>query len=271
MLTAIFRGRGWRTLKCIMVAAGLFAGMAGTARATVVPPDTRSATAGTRSAPAAALPAVDRPLEAAVLRAKQAGRPVPVPSMTTQTSETVALPDGRFEMTSSVLPVRVRQDGRWVPVSATLRRAADGWYSPAATPSAVELSSGGTGALALLTSPQGGRVSLTFPFRLPSPVIAGATATYRNLLPGVDLVATVTNQGGFSDVLEVRNPAAAAELSRVRIRTETSGLSLRTDAAGDLTATGPGGRLEFTGPAPRMWSSAGRTASLHMRAAAVIS
>ena len=187
--------------------------------------------------------------------------------MTTQTSETVALPDGRFEMTSSVLPVRVRQDGRWVPVSATLRRTADGWYSPAATPSAVELSSGGTGALALLTSPQGGRVSLTFPFRLPSPVIAGATATYRNLLPGVDLVATVTNQGGFSDVLEVRNPAAAAELSRVRIRTETSGLSLRTDAAGDLTATGPGGRLEFTGPAPRMWSSAGRTASLHMRAA----
>jgi hypothetical protein len=211
-----------------------------------------------------AVPAADRPLAAAWLQAKQTGHPVAIGSLTTETSTTVADPDGSFSTTSSVLPVRVKQDGRWVPVSATLRRAANGWYEPAATPSAVELSAGGTGALAVLTSPLGGRVSLGFPFRLPAPVVSGATATYRSVLPGVDLVATVTDQGGFSDVLVVRSPAAAARLEQLRIRTTTSGLAIHADAAGNLTASGAGGRIEFTGPAPRMWGS--RTTSLHMRA-----
>jgi len=267
VLTRAGRPRG-RVLRIAVAAAVLLAGITGGAAAGAVTASAASrAAVATPTGREAGLPAADRPLEAAELQAKRTGHPVAISSLTTETSTTVANPDGKFEMTSSVLPVRVKQAGRWVPVSATLRRAADGRYAPAATPSAVELSSGGTGALAVLTSPQGGRVSLTFPFRLPAPVIAGATATYRNVLPGVDLVATVTSQGGFSDVLEVRDPAAAAELSRVPIRTETSGLSLRTDAPGALTATGPGGRLEFTGPAPRMWGSSGKTAPLHMRAA----
>jgi hypothetical protein len=270
VLTRASRPRG-RVLRIAVAGAVLLAGIAGGAAAGAVTASTASAASradvATPAGREAGLPAADRPLEAAELQAKRTGHPVAISSLTTQTSTTVADPDGKFAMTSNVMPVRVKQDGRWVPVSATLRHTANGWYEPAATPSAVELSSGGTGALAVLTSPQGGRVSLTFPFRLPAPVIAGATATYRNVLPGVDLVATVTNQGGFSDVLEVRSPTAAAQLSRVRIRTETSSLSLHTDASGDLTATGPGGRLEFTGPAPRMWGSTGKTASLDMRAA----
>ena len=268
-MTGWHRPRWWRRrLRFVAIVAGsLLTAMAlvSPAAGAALMPAAMSTAAVTRAA--STVPAADKPLEAAGLLAKRTGHPVAVSSLTTGTSTTVADPDGKFEVTSSVLPVRVEQDGQWVPVSATLRRAADGGYEPTATPSAVTLSPGGTGALAVLTSPLGGRVSLTFPFPLPAPVIAGATATYRDVLPGVDLVATVTDQGGFSDVLVVRSQVAAAQLAQLRIGTVTTGLSLRTDAAGNLTAARTGGQVEFTGPAPQMWDSGtgARTASLHMR------
>jgi Concanavalin A-like lectin/glucanases superfamily len=253
----VFSRARMATLAMLAVAV---AGLAGPATAAVAQPTSH----GT---PAPAAGVAGKPLEAARALAKRTGHPVPVGSLTTETSSTVADPNGSFTMTSNVLPVRVKQGGRWVPVSATLHRTAGGWYSPSATPSQVELSSGGTGALAVLTSPQGGRMTLTFPFPLPVPAISGATATYRGVLPGVDLVAIVTDQGAFSDVLVVRNPAEATRLARLRIRTTTSGLAVHADAAGNLTATGPAGQVEFTGPAPQMWGTGTRgDASLHMRA-----
>ncbi len=197
-------------------------------------------------------------MQTASSQAKQTRTAVTVDSMTSQTSTTVANPDGTFSTTMNVLPVRVKQHGGWVPVSATLRHDGDGTYSPQATPSGVILSGGGSGPLAALTAPSGDSMSVTFPFPLPVPVVSGATATYRSVLPGVDLVATVTDQGGFSDVLVVHDAAAAANpaLRELRIGTTTHGLALRADAHGNLTAAGPGGRTEFVAPTPRMWDSA---------------
>jgi hypothetical protein len=148
MLAGMRRSLGPRLTGIALVAGVLLAGMAGIAEAA---PSSASASAPAAGA-APTLPAADKPLEAAGVLAKRTGHPVAVSSLTTQTSTTVADPDGKFEVTSSVLPVRVEQDGQWVPVSATLRRAADGGYEPTATPSAVTLSPGGTGALAVLTS-----------------------------------------------------------------------------------------------------------------------
>lgn len=188
--------------------------------------------------------------------------------MTTQTSVTVANPDGSFTSTTSVMPVRVRQDGAWAAVSARLRKNADGTYSPAATPSALVLSGGGTGPLVTMTSPAGGSLAMTFPFRLPAPAVSGATATYRGVLPGVDLVVTVTDQGGYSDVIVVHDAAAAAALRQVRIATATRGLSVRTDSHGNMTAVGAGGKVAFAAPTPQMWDSAGAGAGAGRRAAA---
>jgi Concanavalin A-like lectin/glucanases superfamily len=198
------------------------------------------------------------PMQTALAQARQTGQAVTVDSMTSQTSTTTAHPDGTFSTTTSVLPVRVEEHGTWVPVSAMLLRNADGTYSPAATPSGVALSAGGSGPLAVLTAPSGDSLSFTFPFPLPAPAVSGASATYRNVLPGVDLVATVTDQGGFSDVLVVHDATAAANpaLSQLRVATAAHGLSLAADAHGNLTATGSGGRAEFVAPTPLMWDSA---------------
>jgi hypothetical protein len=146
--------------------------------------------------------------ESASAAARHTGRPVSVPSMTSQTSTTVALPDGKFEMTTFVMPVRVRQAGRWVPVSATLHKVAGG-YASGATPSGLVLSAGGRGPLAVMTASGGRRLTLSAPIALPAPVVSGASALYRNVLPGVDLQITATNQGGISESLVIKNAAAA--------------------------------------------------------------
>lgn len=243
--------------RCVLVAAVVISGITGVAKAA-------AASAPPGAARLGQVAAADRPLAAARLAAMRAGHAVSVPSLTTQTSATVALPDGKFETTSSVQPVRVRQHGRWVPVSDTLLRGSHGWYSPRAAASGLELSPGGTGPLAVLVSPMGGRMSFSVPFRLPAPEISGAVATYRDVMAGVDLVVTATTAGGFSDVLVVRDAARAARLAHLRLGMTASGLRVRTDALGNMTATGPRGRVEFTSPAPRMWGRTG-SAWLHMR------
>lgn len=214
---------------------------------------------GLLTAPAGHASAANPPQQTATVRAKETGRPVPVPSMTTQTSTTVALPDGKFEMTTYVMPVRVKQDGRWVPVSATLHRVAGG-YSPAATPSGLVLSAGGSGPLAVMRTAGGQRLSLSLPFRLPAPSVDGATATYPDVLPGVDLKVTATSQGGFSEVLVIKNAAAAKNpaLRQLRLSTSTDGLKVRTDATGNMTAVTANGKTAFVAPAPTMWDSQGK-------------
>ena len=187
-----------------------------------------------RPAPAsAASQARLAPLRLAQRQAKATGRAVTVASQTTPTSVTVAQPDGQFATTASVLPVRVRRGGAWVRVSAVLHRTAGG-YRPAAIPSGLTLSAGGRGPLAVLTDASGRRLAFSVPFGLPTPRVSGDTATYRGVRPGVDLVVTVSSQGGFSDVLVARNAAAAANpaLRRLRLATAARGLRVAAGAAG---------------------------------------
>jgi hypothetical protein len=189
--------------------------------------------------------------------ARSSGRPQTVTSATTQTSVTVARPNGTFTTTSYVLPVRVRQHGEWTAVNAALRRTLAGRWRPAAVPSGLTLSGGGRGPLAVFASPAGGTLSVWFPAALPAPVITGATATYHAVLRGVDLRVTATPLGGLSEVLVVRDAAAAASptLRRLRLPTHTTRLKLSADTAGNLTGVGSGGQPEFSGPAPVMWDS----------------
>ncbi|MCW3845580.1 LamG domain-containing protein, partial [Micromonospora yasonensis] len=109
----------------------------------------------------------------------------------TSSSTLTARPDGTVELTQSAVPTRTRVDGQWKNLDPTLVRHADGSITAAVTTNQVRLSAGGTGPLAELTS--GDRaVSLTAPMPLPAPVLSGPTATYPDVLPGVDLTVRVT-------------------------------------------------------------------------------
>jgi hypothetical protein len=194
---------------------------------------------------------------AALRQARRSGRTVPIPAQTSEVSTTVARPDGKLATTTYVMPVRVKRNGVWVPVSATLRRNADGTYSPAATPSGLALSGGGAGPFVTQSGPRGQRLSLTFPFRLPAPAVSGDTATYRNVLRGVDLDVTATSQGGFGYELVIKDAAAAADpaLRELRLATRARGLIVATNAAGDMTASAPDGKATVIADAPQMSDS----------------
>ncbi|MGW0966887.1 LamG-like jellyroll fold domain-containing protein [Streptomyces sp. NPDC002516] len=184
-------------------------------------------------------------------------------ALTSQTDDVVAHPDGSFTTTTGVLPVRVYRNGDWVPVDATLVTGPDGTYSPRATPSGVRLSAGGTGPLATLTDPAGHSMSLTMPFALPAPAVSGDTALYASVLPGVDLSVSVTDQGGFSDVLIVRDARAASDprVAQLAVATSTDGLAVTSTPSGGMDATAPDGSVSYTSPPPLMWDSSQGTGS----------
>ncbi|WP_371499925.1 ricin-type beta-trefoil lectin domain protein [Kitasatospora sp. NBC_00374] len=185
-------------------------------------------------------------------------------ALTSETSQTVANPDGTFTLTTHIQPARVKKSGSWTAVDATLSRNGNGTISPAATPSNLALSGGGTGPLATLTDARGRQLSLSFPLALPTPTVSGESATYDGVLPGVDLKVTATDQGGVREVLIVHSAQAAANpaLKSLRLATTTSaGLVVKADQSGAIGVTGADGAAAFTAPSPIMWDSAAPTAA----------
>ncbi|NUP47123.1 MAG: hypothetical protein HOW97_07385, partial [Catenulispora sp.] len=207
--------------------------------------------------PAPKQPAPTDPRVIARAQAKATGKAVAVDALATSSSDTVANPDGTFTWTSYVEPKRAWKDGAWAPVDASLKKNPDGTLSPAATTGTLVLSGGGTGPLATL-SVDDKSMSLTFPMALPAPSVAGDTATYPEVLPGVDLVVTATIRGGLSEVLVVKNAAAAADpaLAALHVATTTHGLTISTDAGGNMHAADAAGQTYFAAPTPTMWDSA---------------
>jgi hypothetical protein len=198
---------------------------------------------------------------AALRVAKATGKPVVITALTTPTSQTLALPSGGLKLQENVLPVRVRQSGRWAPVSTALRPASGGMLRAAALPGdSVSFSGGGTGPAAVISA-GGARLALSWPGPLPAPRVAGAAATYANVLPGVDLVLTATSgeAGGFSEVLVVHDAAAARDPALASLTLPLSGQGtgpVTVSRDGSVAVAATGGAGYFTAPAAVMWDSA---------------
>ncbi len=214
------------------------------------------------STPAAAEPAPVPPSElpdeaSALAAANRFGTRIEVAGRRSETGQLFANPDGTFTVEQHSAPVRVRRaDGSWTAVDTTLRRAADGAPVPVATATDLRFSPGGSGPFARVA--QGGKsLALALPWSLPAPVLDGAGATYREVLPGVDLIVTA-QPAGFSQVLVVRTRQAAANpaLSTLRFQVQATGLAVRSRAGG-FVAVDAAGATVFTSPAPLMWDSAG--------------
>ncbi|MFF6980216.1 LamG-like jellyroll fold domain-containing protein [Streptomyces sp. NPDC008343] len=178
----------------------------------------------------------------------------------TEYSQVFAQPDGSFELTQSTTPQRVRaSDGTWKPVDVTLAKRADGRIAPKGA--VVDLSFSGKGTssdMIRIGDGDGHALSLGWDRSLPEPVLEGDTATYREVLPGVDLRLTATAES-YREVLVVKTPQAAASpaLDKVLFHVESQGLEVRSTTNGGLVAANDDGVEVFTGPPGRMWDSAG--------------
>ncbi|MEQ0558837.1 LamG domain-containing protein [Amycolatopsis sp. NEAU-NG30] len=205
--------------------------------------------------------------------AREGGKPVEVSSETTETSQTLANPDGSWTMTQYVHPVRVKQAGEWVPVDTTLVRRADGSIGPKAVTVDVALNPGGSGSanLPIVQEGQGGKeVGLKWANDLPAPTLDGDTAVYAEVLPGVDLTVKAAPQG-YTENLIIKSPEAA---KNPRLRAISFGLHTRNTTVSVVEGEGRGtpaqsaptdglevrdaaGEVVFAGDASRMWDSSG--------------
>ncbi|WP_406409420.1 LamG domain-containing protein [Streptomyces sp. NBC_01643] len=209
--------------------------------------------------------AVTPPTEAsdaatASAQAKATDQQVEVTGLRDEYAQTFAQPDGTFKLIQSTVPQRAKaSDGSWTSVDATLVRRADGTVGPRAAAVDLSFSGGGDGhALLRLADMEHRSITLGWPGELPEPVLDGASATYSEVLPGVDLRLTATLEG-YRQVLVVKSAEAAKNpaLSKISLSAESDGLSLRPGAGGGLRAVDGNGDTVFNGPAGLMWDSAG--------------
>lgn len=188
--------------------------------------------------------------------ARQTGKRVELTGLRSETGQVYANPDGSRTMEQHARPVRLRRGAGWVAPDPALRRHADGTVRPNATTIPISLSGGGGSDLLTLGTSRR-QVRMGWPGRLPAPVLDGATATYPEVLPGVDLRITV-GVDDFSHVLVVKNRAAALnpELARLRYPISSTGLTVTVRPDGTTIAADPAGRAVFTAGAPMMWDTA---------------
>ncbi|MEE1930853.1 LamG domain-containing protein [Streptomyces sp. TRM 70351] len=193
--------------------------------------------------------------------AAASGERVEVAALRQERREVFANPDGSFTAVEHTEPVRTVKDGAWVPVDDTLVRRSDGGWSPKAATVELEFSGGGDGPFARMRK-AGREYALTWPGgALPEPHVEGDTATYAEVLPGVDLVARA-EVDGLGHLLVVKTPEAARNpaLASVELGLRTEGLRLEETDAGALRAvdTAVGGTV-FEAARPVMWDSAAVT------------
>ena len=196
----------------------------------------------------------------AAAQARQVGTPVEIGAFRGESRSVYANPDGTRTAVEHVRPVRTLRDDRWVSVDPTLIRAADGSIVPRATTMGLRLSGGGDPTLAEM-SKAGRSLELSWIRDLPTPALDGNSATYAEVLPGVDLVVSA-DVDGFAHVLVVKTPQAAAapELASIALPVRAMGVTLQESVEGGVTAvdTAAGGAV-FEALAPRMWDSGAET------------
>ena len=241
-------GRGLPSLTCAMV---VLAGLQVTAASAQIP----GAVAVTSASSAAAATTQQGP-QTATAQAAATGRPVVIDSQTTETTQVAALPDGTYQLTSSVRPSRVRRGSTWVPVDATLTSRSGGRLAPVASTADISFSPGGTGPLVTTTAANGGSISYVWPTALPAPSLSGDTATYANVLPDVDLQLHAQIDG-YSETLIVKTAAAASNpaLAALSLGVHTKGLRLSKNRGGGIDANNPDGTPSLHGGSPIMWDS----------------
>ncbi|MFY1654385.1 DNRLRE domain-containing protein [Solwaraspora sp. WMMB762] len=239
---------------------------------------------------------------AALAQARRTGKEVLIDTATTATSLTWARPDGQLRTTSHAIAQRARDaTGQWAELDTTLTRTgaadqgradgagrsrvtddADGLgVRPVNAPAPVRFSSGGPAAdryaaadnqpadttdttdrvLAELDL-DGHTITYTWPGPLPEPVLDGPRALYPDVLPGVDLLMVVRDDGGVGQLLIVKTPDAATvdSVRQINYGLRSSTAVFQHDpVTGGVRILDPADDQEISSiPTPFGWDSSGR-------------
>ncbi|MET8506658.1 LamG-like jellyroll fold domain-containing protein [Streptomyces sp. NPDC004787] len=179
-----------------------------------------------------------------------------IASLRSESSEVFVTPNGDLEARQHLRPVRARVAGKWQPVDTTLARTGEGAVAPKATTVGLEFSGGGDAPLVRM-SKAGRELALSWPGKLPVPELGGSTATYRNVLPDVDL-RMGAQEDGFTQLLVVNSAEAASseQLAELRLKLAAEGMDVRQTTSGGLEAVDEGAKnVVFEAPKPVMWDS----------------
>ncbi|MFD6985959.1 LamG domain protein jellyroll fold domain protein, partial [Streptomyces sp. NPDC059956] len=196
----------------------------------------------------------------ALKEAAESGQRVELVGERSEFTTTYANPDGAsFRLVQSAVPVRVKSaDGAWVKPDATLVTRPDGTVGPKAAIVGLSFSGGGAASDLVEIEREGRTLALGWAKPLPKPTLEGDSATYPEVLPGVDLRMTATVEG-FREVLVVKTPQAAASpaLKEVKFALKANGLEVSGSKESGLTAWNSDGQTVFTAPPALMWDSSG--------------
>lgn len=217
-------------------------------------PDPSPTPAQTAASDSVGVPATPAETEA-LTQARKTGQPVTVDASTTETSLVQARPDGTLQATITPAPQRVRRNGSWSPTDQTLT-SQGGRLVPRSAAVDTSLGAGGGTVLARVADEDDHWFQLNWPEQLPAPVVAGDTAVYRDVAPGIDLVARATDSG-FSTYLVIASASAASSpiLKNLSYTWSASpGLSVTASQTG-LRVVDSDGALVFTAPGLAMWDA----------------
>jgi hypothetical protein len=190
-----------------------------------------------------------------------------------------ANPSGRTTAEINAVPVRLKRDGRWLDFDTTLQRRSDGRVVPRVHPGDLVFAgrtAPGEHDLATIDV-AGERIGLGWSGALPEPILAGAKATYPEVLLGVDLVLEARSVGfaqfnlsdnqsepilklGYSDDSSCVNASPQRCRARSYLRSTAGRASvawccIRPGCICGRTIRGPAPRSSGVPPAPIGWAA----------------
>ncbi|RSM51625.1 hypothetical protein DMB66_41265, partial [Actinoplanes sp. ATCC 53533] len=204
-----------------------------------------------------ACPADRADVASAAVAAKLCGGRVEAVGERTETTQVFVNPDGTITEDRALAPVRVKSGDKWQDVDLTLVKAADGKVEPRVHARNLRLSGAASGAgehevVALGSGEQ--RTSISWKGALPEPVLDGSTATYPEVLPGVDLVVKAQTTG-YEQFFVAKDRAALDRVEKLTLPMNTGKLTAAPDGAGGLTFKDAKGRTVGRSQAPEMWDA----------------
>ncbi|MFE0642349.1 DNRLRE domain-containing protein [Streptomyces sp. NPDC058877] len=206
-------------------------------------------------------------IASARVAARLSGKRVEALSERTETSTTWVNKDGSLTTELTAGPVRFQDPvtGDWRDVDVELTAAADGSVVSKAHPQGLKLAGeSGTKAASLraaqsapatdLVTLGSGEEAITLQWRggLPAPKLDGTRATYRDAVPGADVVVEATRTG-FEQFVEVKAKPATGFSYTLPLRTK--GLKVEQQPDGSVLFTDKKSKKTAVMPAPVMWDA----------------